>query len=427
VKILVLPCGMQIGGSEINAIDLAAEVQRCGHEAVVLGPPGPMAEIARRKQVRVLTATASPRLRPSPSIAAEIRAVVMRERPDIVHAYESYTCTEAYYGMGLRRRVPLVGTLYAMSVDRYVPLGFPMIAGTAELHRQLLETRPREAVFRLDPPVDVTANTPDGESGLRFRAEWGVGPDEIALVLVSRLDVWLKLDSLLDAVDAVDQLAAAGRPVHLLIVGDGPARETVQRRAEAVNGRHGRRVVTLVGAVLDPVPAYRAADVVIGMGTSLLRGLAVGKPAVVVGELGYVQPLTPDSITTFLEQGFWGVGDGSRGAARLRAAVESIIDATSEHRDFLGKFGRQLVVNRFGLETSTAQLLDIYEAALRWSPSPARLLSDNLRTPVRVIHRKLHDRMPAKRRARQRLLQSTSNMDRFQPTLATRKPRSQTS
>ena len=47
MKVLVCPCSLQLGGSEINAVDLAAAVQQRGHEAVVFGRPGPLAERAR--------------------------------------------------------------------------------------------------------------------------------------------------------------------------------------------------------------------------------------------------------------------------------------------------------------------------------------------------------------------------------------------
>src|SRR5262249_54604801 len=117
VKVLVCPCSLQLGGSEINAVDLAAAVQQRGHEAVVFGRPGPLGDRARDMGLRVVSAHTSLRLRPSPLAARELREVVRRERPDIVHAYEGYTCTEAFYAVGLRPRTALVGTLYTMSVD----------------------------------------------------------------------------------------------------------------------------------------------------------------------------------------------------------------------------------------------------------------------------------------------------------------------
>ena len=41
MRILVYPHDLGIGGSQLNAIELAAAVQRLGHEVIVYGRPGP--------------------------------------------------------------------------------------------------------------------------------------------------------------------------------------------------------------------------------------------------------------------------------------------------------------------------------------------------------------------------------------------------
>jgi L-malate glycosyltransferase len=422
VKLLVLPCTLQLGGSEINAVDLAAKVQQRGHDVVVFGRPGPLGDRARDMGLRVVYSGTPERLRPSPLAAWELRDVVRRERPDIVHAYEGYSCTEAFYASGgLRKRTPLLGTLYTMSVDSFVPKAFPAIAGTAALHAELLLDRPPHAVFRLDPPVDTVANAPDEADARRFRATHGISEREYAVVIVSRLDLWLKLDSLMDAIDAAGALAA-DLPVRLVIVGDGMARETLARRADAVNATHGRQVVVMVGAMVDPVPAYRSADVVIGMGTSLLRGMATSKPAVLVGELGLVKIMRPDTVAQFLQQGFWGVGDGGRGAERLRDALAEVLGMPGPERAALGDFGRQLVVERHSLERSAEVLMDIYGNVMAWSPEKSRLVLDLAQTPAKILAHKVRQRLPSRRRAERRRLQG-DNTTRYEAALATPKGR----
>ena len=54
----------------------------------------------------------------------------------------------------------------------------------------------------------------------------------------------------------------------------------------------GRQVVLLTGEIADPRSAYAAADVVVGQGGSALRGMAFGKPLIVVGEEGFSELLT---------------------------------------------------------------------------------------------------------------------------------------
>ena len=130
------------------------------------------------------------------------------------------------------------------------------------------------------------------------------------MVCTSRIALNAKLEALVEAVDAVDLLAGE-LPVRLVIVGDGDAREPLAARAAAVNQRWNRTVVTLTGADPDPRPAYAAADVVLGMGTSTLRGLAFAKPGIVQGERGFATTFTPETSEMFLHQGMWGLGNGT--------------------------------------------------------------------------------------------------------------------
>jgi hypothetical protein len=148
------------------------------------------------------------------------------------------------------------------------------------------------------------------------------------LTIIGRLARELKQEGLLSVCDAVGSLAADGVRLQVAIVGDGPVRPLVEEAAAAANARAGRRVVALAGQLADPRPAYAAADVILGMGGSAVRGLAFGKPLIVQGERGFWELLTPDSAAKFLRQGWYGLGtdaDGrTEGARRLKTILRGL-------------------------------------------------------------------------------------------------------
>ena len=146
-------------------------------------------------------------------------------------------------------------------------------------------------------------------------------------------------------------------PVRLLIVGYGEGLDVVQARAHQVNRRRGRELVTVAGAMLDPRPAYDAADVVLGMGSSALKGMAFAKPLVVQGAAGYWRVLDEESRAGFLRDGWYGYGGA--GQEELVRALRPLL-ADSGRREELGAFGRDLVVDRFSLTHSTEKLTSIY-------------------------------------------------------------------
>jgi glycosyltransferase involved in cell wall biosynthesis len=208
--------------------------------------------------------------------------------------------------------------------------------------------------------------------------------------MVCRLVPDLKLEGLLSACDAVRGLAVVGKPVRLMIVGDGRARGDVAGRAADVNAAVGYEAVLLTGEMADPSPAYAAADVIIGQGGSALRGMAFAKPLVVIGEEGFSELLTPESSPTFLQQGWYGLGTGSLGTGvpALRMALKRLVSSPELRRE-LGLFGRRLAEERFSLDHAAEILENIYLSAVQNPVSFERLLADFVHVSAGVIGNKL--------------------------------------
>jgi glycosyltransferase involved in cell wall biosynthesis len=263
----------------------------------------------------------------------------------------------------------------SMSVASFLPRNVPLTVGT-EFIREAAIAAGHRHVELLEPPVDTKVDHP-AVDGRGFRAKQGVRPDEILLAMICRLVPDLKLEGLLSACDAVRELAVAGHPVRLMIVGDGRARGDVARRAAEVNAASGYDVVLMTGEMADPGPAYAAADVLIGQGGSALRGMAFGKPLVVIGEEGFSELLTPESMPLFLRQGWYGLGSGSLGAGvpALHTALERLV-RSAELRFELGLLGRRLTEQRFSLSHAAEAVENLYVSALRNPASFERMLAD---------------------------------------------------
>jgi glycosyltransferase involved in cell wall biosynthesis len=191
------------------------------------------------------------------------------------------------------------------------------------------------------------------------------------VVTVGRLASEVRLGGLLGASDAVAELAGWGSPVQLAVVGDGPSRPLIARAAGEANARAGRRVITLIGSLSDPRPAYAAADVILGMADSALRGLAFGKPLVVQGDRGFWELLTPDTAPQLIRQGWYGLGaEGSRaGVIRLTSILRELLEQP-EARARLGAYSRSLVVARYGLQRTAEAQEEVYAEAIARSARP---------------------------------------------------------
>lgn len=360
VKVLVYPHSMAVGGSQLNAVELAAAVRDRGHDVSIFAGPGPLRTVADELGLPLVHAPVVGR-RPSPRTIRALTRDVRAGGFDLVHGYEWPPAMEAVYGPHLRWSTPVVATIMSMAIAPFLPVHLPLVVGT-ELIQDDCAAAGRVDVQLIEPPVDTTANAPV-ERPDAFAAKWRIAAGQPVVVVVSRLAEELKKTGLLEAVQAVAALPPA-LGARLLIVGDGPARDEVDQRARGVNAACGREVVTCTGELLDPRPAYAVADVVLGMGSSILRGMAFAKPAVVQGEGGFWAVVEPGNLPMFLHQGWYGVGDGRPGVAALTSILADLLSDDARRGD-LGVFSRHVVLDRFSLARAARLLETVYDAALR--------------------------------------------------------------
>jgi len=368
VRIVVYPHMLEIGGSQLNAVELAGAVRDIGHEVVVFGRPGPLVQRIAELDLEFVPAP-RPRVRPSPGVMQALGALVRSRSIDIVHGYEWTTALEAYWGPRARDGVPVVATVMSMAVAPFLPRDMPLVVGTEQIAEHE-RARGRAGVSVIEPPVDVHHNAPGAVQTEEFSRRHRLDPDALTVVCVTRLAAELKLEGVLAAIDAVANLSARA-PAQLLLVGDGPAREVVASHAERANARAGRRVVILTGELTDPRPGYAVADVCLGMGGSALRAMAFRRPVIVQGEQGFWELLTPDSVAGFLWTGWYGVGGGSEhGRPKLEALLGDLLEP--RRRAELGSYARDLVVERFALEAAAVRQLKAYSDAVARAPVSQR-------------------------------------------------------
>jgi glycosyltransferase involved in cell wall biosynthesis len=371
VKILVYPHDMAMGGSQLNAVEIGAAVQRLGHEVVVFGRPG---ALQSRIDELGLEFVISPPVhrRPTPAVVAALRKLIRHRNLDVVHAYEWPPALESRLAVA-RTSATCVATVMSMAVAPFIPRQIPLIVGTAQI-ADAERKFGRLDVTLIEPPVDIEHNSPSAANDLApLRAELGLAADDLVVVCVSRLANELKLEGLLTAIDVVPGLDPKAR---LLVVGDGPARADVAMAAARANARAGREAVVLAGELLDPRPAYALADVALGMGGSALRAMAFAKPVVVQGERGFWELLTPQSLEQFLWAGWYGVGaDPADGATRLAALLGPLL-ANRARREELGRFSLEVTSDRFTLARAGQLQVEAYARAVSDRPRSLDVAND---------------------------------------------------
>lgn len=359
MRILVQPHDFALGGSQLNAVELAAAVRDRGHDVYLACRPGPITDLAASLGLELLDLPTIGR-RPSPAIARALRRWASELGLDVLHGYEWPPGLETWTA-SLGGSAAPVTTVYSMDVAPFLPGGLDLVVGTAQIGARVTPHREGE-IHVIEPPVDTRSNAP-GTGGAELRRSLGIPDGELVISVVGRLVPELKLEGVLGAVASMALLPEDGPRATLLVVGDGSARDVVEGAADEVNAALGRAAVRVVGEMRDPRPAYDVADIALGMGGSALRALAFGTPLVVQGERGFWRTLTPESYRDFAWAGWYGVSDGEDSSRALTRELGPLL-ADASLRQRLGGYGQDLVRRHYSLDAAATKMESVYGVAV---------------------------------------------------------------
>ncbi|MFI6445820.1 glycosyltransferase family 4 protein [Kitasatospora sp. NPDC050543] len=376
VRVLVHLNNLTLGGAQLNAVDIARTLRDRGHDPLLFAQgvagPAPLVGLAAGHGLEIVVAGGPD------TPAAEVRRRLNRAAAEhgsrLLHAWEVRAARNSYFGPGRYGRLPVVTTFYGIRMLRGLPRHQPLVLGLGALMGDGRAFGHRD-VRLIEPPVNTVTDAPGQADGAAFRREHGIADDELLLAIVTRLVPDLEKDrGAARTVEAVRQLDDPR--VRLVIVGAGPSLELLRTRAAGANAALGRQAVLVPGQLADPRPAYQAADVVLGMGGSALRGLAFAKPVIVHGAAGYTAVHEPGPLVEpHASRCMYGFGAGQGSPVELAGQLRALLD-DPERRARLGGWGREWVVGRFSLESVSTAFEELYARVLAHPAGPARWLRD---------------------------------------------------
>jgi glycosyltransferase involved in cell wall biosynthesis len=369
MRLMVCLHHLILGGSPLNALDLALKMRSLGHDVGIFSiykdKPGPVYDLTKEAGLPIWVVEygwedqrkAMPF---RPTVVKALMAAVKEHRTELIHAYESPFMLDAFHGPHLRWGIPIASTVYAMNVPKWIPRYGELVVGSQEILEQTNGFHDTPGVL-IEPPVNTDSDNPDLIDGASFRAEHGIRPDEIAVVIVSRLEPDIKAEGILRTIEAFE--IGDDPRLRFVIVGTGPTHQEIADRARRANAMLGREAIILTGSMTDPRPAYAAADIAMGMGGSALRAMSFGKPLIVHGIQGFSRPFNPQTYDDFMHTGFWGIGDGDMDPKPLVREIQLLAD-DPDLRARLGAYARQVVLERFSLDAAAAKLEEVYARAM---------------------------------------------------------------
>lgn len=367
-----------VNGVAISIANLREGLERLGHSVHIFAPAPHGFD----------TGTDHERILRFPSVAAPVEAdyqlalpvapnitrVLLKHRFDLIHTH--HPMWVGVWGQWYARwmRLPLVTTVHTQYeiYSKLIPLPDPVInfylrtQVKAYCNRCDVVTTPadssRQRLLKLgvQRPVEVIYNPTDlsdhiSADGQSIRAKFGCGPEDLLMGYIGRMAPEKNLGALLDAAEIILPRLPH---VRLLMVGDGPSRQSLQDRAAAMPfgdrihfaGRVEHAVIPMYDAALDLFITPSMFEV---QPLSFAEAMAAGTPVVAMDAPGG-NDMVADQINGRL------VPIEEQGPGLARVALELLtnpaeLKAMSERaRDWARRYDRMTVVHR---------MLEVYEMA----------------------------------------------------------------
>jgi L-malate glycosyltransferase len=246
---------------------------------------------------------------------ARLGKILRQEKVDVIHAHQYTPFFYAMLGRWLSGRPPILFTehgrhfpdqrrLKRVAANRLLLTRRDRVIGVGAAVRDALITNegiPAPRVGVIYNGIDPARFQNQGHDRLEVRKELGIGADDLMILQVARLD-YLKDHA--TAVRALGRLVRTVPHARLVLVGDGPERERIERciadsgLGDSVRLLGTRRDVARFTAVAD---MFLLTSISEGIPLTLIEAMAAGLP-VVATRVGGVPEVVQDGVTGLLAE-----------------------------------------------------------------------------------------------------------------------------
>lgn len=363
-RVLYLAHTLAVGGAEEMVLNLVRHLPADFEPAVVcIDRPGPIGEEVRNTGTPFFALGLQPGVR-RPADVLHLQQFLHDFAPTIVH---TFLLTASLYGRfaALMARVPIViGTevnIYERKqrahrvAERWLMRQTDAVVASAESVRDFyvdqIAADPDKVVVIYNAvdwsQLEVTLPRP------QWRAQFDIPSDAPVAGIIARLTEQKAHRVLLEAMASRSELSA----LHLLVIGDGELRESLQQQSERLGLADRVRFVGArrdLGNILGAIDMFVMPSLWEGLPLSMVLAMGAGLP-VVASRVAGIPEVVRHEHTGLLVQ----PGD----AADLASALSRLL-ASANTRATLGANARAFVMPRFGVDGYIKSMTDLYRRLL---------------------------------------------------------------
>lgn len=343
-----------LGGAERFLARLVNAFQQDGYRSLVMVRPGsplpdlllpevPVERVAMRNGADLMS-------------MVRIRRMTAKLRPQAVQTYMGRaTRLTRLPRRGGAVHVARLGGYYRLASYRHADA---LVGNTQGICDYLLRQGvPADRVFKIGNFVDRPESKP-GSTRTHVRREVDVPADAWLVFALGRFVAKKGFASLLNAFAELPA-SVDGRPLHLMLAGEGPLTGSLRQQAQRLDVE---RRIHWPGWVADPGSLFMAADVFVcpsldePLGNVVLEAWSRSVPVVATRTAGPLELISPDRDGVLVEPG---------NADALAAAILRVVASPPEFREGLALAGLQTLETSHSPEAVVRAYRDLYETLHR--------------------------------------------------------------
>jgi glycosyltransferase involved in cell wall biosynthesis len=384
-KILRVIARLNMGGPALHVAYLTAGLRERGYDTTLVAGSlargeDSMAFVADARDVQIVRIDQLGReISPLRDLVATVRLawLIRRERPDILHTHTAKAGTvgrvaallagrrrprivvHTFHGHVLRGYFGPVRSWFFLLLERWLASRTTaLIAVSPQVRDDLvaLGVAPQERFVVIRLGIELGERVAPEQNGrAESRRYLGIEPDRFAVGWIGRMTAVKRTD---DVLVAFKRLRDEGVDAVLCMVGDGPDRQDLERRAHELGIV---RDTLFLGYQEDVAPFYAAFDALVlpssneGTPVSAIEALAAGRP-VVATRVGGVPDVVQEGDDGFLVE---------PGATDDLADRLAQLARDPELRERMGRAGRERVLPRYAVERLVDDVDRLYRSLLR--------------------------------------------------------------
>jgi len=354
---------MKIGGEELSTLSLAKEMVGRGHVVFVMGSKGPMYDefINAGAQVELSSRPFRRNIAGILADARDIADIVRRGHIDIVHSQSVFPTLSAFWALRKMSRRPKlifhdrgIGKHSYPVVAKWFNYLVDCVITNSDFEATLLNNSGLQVpCIRIHNCFNTSCQAGPGKD---IRSEFGIDRTAKVIGIVGRLAEQKGHAYLLEAFRQVLD-NCTDRNIILLIVGDGPLREKLNRTAHKLSLENH---VVFAGFRRDMEHVYPALDMLLvpsifePFGNVAVEGGAYGIP-VIASSVG--------GLPEALMHGESGLLVPPRDAEKLAGAITHLLEYPDVAQQ-LGAHGREFATTYFTSKRVADEVVAVYDSML---------------------------------------------------------------